>query len=150
LITQMYVAGEAQNERDGILNGIRDARQRDSVIISLQPGDSLEEQARRARRALLRQAARECQARVVWLAQHADDRHVGGCGGGDHFRQSPQRRHVAGRGQQYAMGRLAQAYVRNGRRRGAQTELEETTSDQSMGFGFVQIAAAPPQFECER
>ncbi|MDP1906651.1 MAG: protocatechuate 3,4-dioxygenase [Hyphomicrobium sp.] len=45
LITQMYVAGEAQNERDGILNGIRDARQRDSVIVSLRPGDSLEPSA---------------------------------------------------------------------------------------------------------
>ena len=45
LITQMYVAGEPQNERDGILNGIRDARQRDSVIVSLQPGDSLEPSA---------------------------------------------------------------------------------------------------------
>jgi protocatechuate 3,4-dioxygenase beta subunit len=42
LITQMYVAGEAQNERDGILNGIRDLRQRDSVIVRLQPGDGLE------------------------------------------------------------------------------------------------------------
>jgi protocatechuate 3,4-dioxygenase beta subunit len=45
LITQMYVAGEAQNERDGILNGIRDQRQRDSVIVSLQPGESLEPSA---------------------------------------------------------------------------------------------------------
>ncbi len=45
LITQMYVAGEPQNERDGILNGIRDARQRDSVIVRLQPGDSLEPSA---------------------------------------------------------------------------------------------------------
>jgi protocatechuate 3,4-dioxygenase, beta subunit len=45
LITQMYVAGEAQNERDGILNGIRDQRQRDSVIVALQPGDGLEPQA---------------------------------------------------------------------------------------------------------
>ena len=45
LITQMYVAGEAQNERDGILNGIRDKRQRDSVIVSLQPGESLEPSA---------------------------------------------------------------------------------------------------------
>jgi len=42
LITQMYVAGEAQNERDGILNSIRDKRQRDGVIVSLQPGESLE------------------------------------------------------------------------------------------------------------
>ena len=45
LITQMYVAGEAQNERDGILNGIRDARQRESVIVNLQPGDGLEPSA---------------------------------------------------------------------------------------------------------
>lgn len=42
LITQMYVAGEVQNERDGILNGIRDPRQRDSVIVRLEPGDALE------------------------------------------------------------------------------------------------------------
>jgi protocatechuate 3,4-dioxygenase beta subunit len=42
LITQMYVAGEPQNERDGILNAIRDARQRDSVIVALQPADGLE------------------------------------------------------------------------------------------------------------
>lgn len=45
LVTQMYVAGEAQNERDGILNGIRDPRQRDSVIVALQPGGSLEPRA---------------------------------------------------------------------------------------------------------
>ncbi len=45
LVTQMYVAGEAQNERDGILNGIRDQRQRDSVIVALQAGDGLEPQA---------------------------------------------------------------------------------------------------------
>jgi protocatechuate 3,4-dioxygenase beta subunit len=45
LITQMYVAGEPQNERDGILNAIREKRQRDSVIVKLEPGDRLEEQA---------------------------------------------------------------------------------------------------------
>lgn len=45
LITQMYVAGEVLNERDGILNAIRDARQRDSVIVRLQPGDGLEARA---------------------------------------------------------------------------------------------------------
>jgi protocatechuate 3,4-dioxygenase beta subunit len=45
LITQMYVAGEAQNERDGVLNGIRDTRQRESVIVNLQPGDGLEPSA---------------------------------------------------------------------------------------------------------
>jgi protocatechuate 3,4-dioxygenase beta subunit len=45
LITQMYVEGEPLNQRDGILNGIRDARQRDSVIVKLEPGDRLEAQA---------------------------------------------------------------------------------------------------------
>ena len=44
LITQMYVAGEPLNQRDGILNRI-DRRQRDSVIVQLQPGDRIEEQA---------------------------------------------------------------------------------------------------------
>jgi protocatechuate 3,4-dioxygenase beta subunit len=42
LITQMYVAGDPQNERDGILNGIRDSRQRDSVVVRLEPGEALE------------------------------------------------------------------------------------------------------------
>lgn len=42
LITQMYVLGEKQNERDGVLNGIRDPRQRDSVIVRLDPADRLE------------------------------------------------------------------------------------------------------------
>lgn len=41
--------------------------------ICLKPGDSLEEQARDARYALLVQAASALGARVVWLAQHADD-----------------------------------------------------------------------------
>ncbi len=45
LITQMYVAGEAQNARDGILNGIAEPRQRDSVIVRLEAGDRLEAQA---------------------------------------------------------------------------------------------------------
>lgn len=45
LITQMYVAGEPLNERDGILNGIRDARQRASVIVNLETGDRIEENA---------------------------------------------------------------------------------------------------------
>ena len=42
LITQMYVLGEALNERDGLLNAIRDPRQRDSVIVRLDPADRLE------------------------------------------------------------------------------------------------------------
>jgi len=45
LVTQMYVEGEPLNARDGILNGIRDPRQRDSVIVKLEPGDRLEDQA---------------------------------------------------------------------------------------------------------
>lgn len=42
LITQLYVHGEAQNARDGVLNSIRDSRQRDSVIVRFDPADSLE------------------------------------------------------------------------------------------------------------
>lgn len=45
LITQMYVAGEAQNARDGVLQSIRDPRQRDSVIIRLEPAERLEAKA---------------------------------------------------------------------------------------------------------
>jgi protocatechuate 3,4-dioxygenase beta subunit len=33
----MYVAGEPGNARDGILNAIRDAAQRASVIVRLEP-----------------------------------------------------------------------------------------------------------------
>jgi protocatechuate 3,4-dioxygenase, beta subunit len=42
LVTQMYVFGEPQNTRDGVLNGIRDRRQRDSVIVRLDPADGVE------------------------------------------------------------------------------------------------------------
>ena len=42
LITQMYVFGEPRNERDGLLNSIRDLRQRESVIVRLEPADRLE------------------------------------------------------------------------------------------------------------
>ncbi|QCI67376.1 protocatechuate 3,4-dioxygenase [Phreatobacter stygius] len=42
LITQMYVFGEPLNARDGVLNGIRDPRQRDSVIVRLEPANGLE------------------------------------------------------------------------------------------------------------
>jgi protocatechuate 3,4-dioxygenase, beta subunit len=42
LITQMYVAGEPLNARDGVLNQIRDARQRESVIVRLEPAERLE------------------------------------------------------------------------------------------------------------
>lgn len=42
LVTQMYVAGEPLNARDGLLNAIRDQRQRDSVIVKLDPAESIE------------------------------------------------------------------------------------------------------------
>lgn len=42
LVTQMYVAGEPSNARDGVLNAIRDPRRRDSVIVRLQPADGIE------------------------------------------------------------------------------------------------------------
>ena len=37
LTTQCYVKGEPRNERDGILNRIRDQRQRESVLIDFKP-----------------------------------------------------------------------------------------------------------------
>jgi protocatechuate 3,4-dioxygenase beta subunit len=42
LVTQMYIFGEPQNARDGVLNGIRDRRQRESVIVRLEPADGVE------------------------------------------------------------------------------------------------------------
>lgn len=42
LTTQMYVAGEPQNARDGILRSIRDARARESVIVRLDAAGDLE------------------------------------------------------------------------------------------------------------
>jgi protocatechuate 3,4-dioxygenase, beta subunit len=35
--TQCYVQGEPQNERDGVLNGIRDSKARESVIVPFAP-----------------------------------------------------------------------------------------------------------------
>jgi protocatechuate 3,4-dioxygenase beta subunit len=42
LTTQMYVAGEPQNARDGVLRSIRDARARESVIVRLERADAVE------------------------------------------------------------------------------------------------------------
>jgi protocatechuate 3,4-dioxygenase beta subunit len=42
LVTQMYVLGEERNAEDGVLNSIRDPRQRASVIVRLEPADRLE------------------------------------------------------------------------------------------------------------
>lgn len=45
LVTQMYVYGEPLNERDGVLNRIRDPRERESVIVRLESADRLESKA---------------------------------------------------------------------------------------------------------
>ncbi|HEY0878493.1 MAG TPA: intradiol ring-cleavage dioxygenase [Zeimonas sp.] len=45
LVTQMYVFGEPRNARDGVLNSIRDSRQRESVIVRLERADRLEKNA---------------------------------------------------------------------------------------------------------
>jgi protocatechuate 3,4-dioxygenase beta subunit len=42
LTTQMYVAGERENATDGVLNGIRSAAARKSVIVRLEPAGTLE------------------------------------------------------------------------------------------------------------
>jgi protocatechuate 3,4-dioxygenase beta subunit len=42
LTTQMYIAGERQNATDGPLNSIRDRSARESVIVRLEPADTLE------------------------------------------------------------------------------------------------------------
>jgi protocatechuate 3,4-dioxygenase beta subunit len=42
LTTQMYVAGERRNATDGLLNAIRNAAQRESVIVRLEPAGNLE------------------------------------------------------------------------------------------------------------
>jgi len=41
-VTQMYVEGEPLNQRDGLLNSIRDPAARRSVIVPLRPADSIE------------------------------------------------------------------------------------------------------------
>jgi protocatechuate 3,4-dioxygenase beta subunit len=42
LTTQMYIAGEPQNARDGVLRSIRDAKARESVIVPLQTAGDIE------------------------------------------------------------------------------------------------------------
>jgi protocatechuate 3,4-dioxygenase beta subunit len=42
LVTQMYVAGEAQNERDGLYAGLRDPRQRAALTVRLEPASGIE------------------------------------------------------------------------------------------------------------
>jgi protocatechuate 3,4-dioxygenase, beta subunit len=45
LITQMYLAGEPLNERDGLYRSIRDARQRAAVTVRLEPAGGIEDGA---------------------------------------------------------------------------------------------------------
>ena len=42
LVTQMYVDGDPGNERDGVLNGLRDASERAAVIVRLDPAGDRE------------------------------------------------------------------------------------------------------------
>jgi len=42
LTTQLYVAGEPQNTTDGVLNGIRDRKARESVIVRLDAASEIE------------------------------------------------------------------------------------------------------------
>jgi protocatechuate 3,4-dioxygenase beta subunit len=42
LVTQFYVAGEPLNERDGLFSSLRDARQREAVLLRLEPADRIE------------------------------------------------------------------------------------------------------------
>lgn len=42
LVTQMYVAGEPGNARDGLYRSLGDARQRDAVTVRLEPANGLE------------------------------------------------------------------------------------------------------------
>ena len=42
LVTQMYVAGEPLNERDGLYQAIRDPRQRAAVTVPLEPANGIE------------------------------------------------------------------------------------------------------------
>lgn len=42
LVTQFYVAGEPLNERDGLFNALRDPRERDAVLMRLEPADRIE------------------------------------------------------------------------------------------------------------
>jgi len=42
LITQMYVRGEPQNDRDRLLNSIRDRTVRDRLMVRLEPADRIE------------------------------------------------------------------------------------------------------------
>jgi len=42
LVTQFYLAGEPLNERDGLFNALRDLRQREAVLLRLEPAERIE------------------------------------------------------------------------------------------------------------
>ena len=42
LVTQFYVAGEPLNGRDGLFNALRDPRQREAVLLHLEPAERIE------------------------------------------------------------------------------------------------------------
>jgi protocatechuate 3,4-dioxygenase beta subunit len=42
LVTQFYVDGEPLNERDGLFITLREPRQRDAVMLRLEPADRIE------------------------------------------------------------------------------------------------------------
>ncbi|GGC66763.1 hypothetical protein GCM10011504_50930 [Siccirubricoccus deserti] len=50
LVTQFYLAGEPLNERDGLFNALRDPRQREALLLRVEPADRLEPGALRASR----------------------------------------------------------------------------------------------------
>jgi hypothetical protein len=41
-VTQFYVDGEPQNERDGLFGALRNPRQRDAVLLRLERAEGLE------------------------------------------------------------------------------------------------------------
>ena len=49
LVTQLYVAGEPGNARDGLLNSVRDPQQRERLIVRFDPADRIEAGALLAR-----------------------------------------------------------------------------------------------------
>ncbi|WP_207540970.1 dioxygenase family protein [Sabulicella rubraurantiaca] len=44
-VTQLYVAGEPQNERDSLFNSVRDLRQREAMLMHFAPADRIEQGA---------------------------------------------------------------------------------------------------------
>ena len=42
LVTQLYLAGEPLNARDGLFNALRDRREREAVLLRPEPADGIE------------------------------------------------------------------------------------------------------------